>query len=67
MTSKPLWGSGFDRLERAAGAPLERFAQTRSARLQPPSSMSSPSPVTASSAGWASSGTLFRSKIGFSW
>lgn len=30
MTSKPLWRSGSDRLERAAGAPLERFAQTRS-------------------------------------
>ena len=57
MTSKPLWRSGCDRLERAVGAPLERFVQTRSARLQPPSSMSSPSPATASSVGWASSGT----------
>ncbi len=30
MTSKPPWRSGFDRLERAAGAPLERLVQTRS-------------------------------------
>ena len=30
MTSKTLWRSGFDRLERAAGAPLGRFVQTRS-------------------------------------
>jgi len=30
MTSKTPWRSGFDRLERAAGAPLGRFVQTRS-------------------------------------
>jgi hypothetical protein len=28
VTGKPLWKSGFDRLERAVGAPLERFVQT---------------------------------------
>ena len=30
MTGKPLWRSGFDRLERGVGAPLERFVQTAS-------------------------------------
>ena len=28
MTGKPLWKSGFDRLERVVGVPLERFVQT---------------------------------------
>jgi hypothetical protein len=30
VTGKPLWRSGFDRLERGVGAPLERFVQTTS-------------------------------------